>query len=102
MSLNKARFAVDKQRIGKIKAELEISTPEASGSGWDASAELAEVEKLADMGVVLSRQPSSRKGKGKAVAGHLVFTDNLDTGGLRLLPSRLRLSSSRRCDYKWR
>lgn len=64
-----------------MRGELEASAPSGSGKegDWDAAAELAEVEKLAEMGVVLKprdEQSSKRKGKGKAApSGHVIFVD---------------------------
>jgi U3 small nucleolar RNA-associated protein 11 len=68
-----------------LRAELEITAPPASASAsagpsseWSAAEELAEVEKLAEMGVVINPQASTRKGKGKGKApqqGHVVFAD---------------------------
>ena len=70
----------DKQRIDRLRRELEASSPSGTGEGeWDAAAELAEVEKLAEMGIVLKprdESSSSRKGKGKAApSGHVIFVD---------------------------
>jgi U3 small nucleolar RNA-associated protein 11 len=69
-----------------LRAELEITAPPASASAgpsseWSAAEELAEVEKLAEMGVVINPQASRTgkgKGKGKGKApqqGHVVFAD---------------------------
>ena len=67
-----------------MRRELEASSPTGSGKegDWDAAAELAEVEKLAEMGIILKPRDegsSSRKGKGKAVpSGHVIFVDGRD------------------------
>ena len=62
-----------------MRAELEITAPVAGPSSeWTAASELAELEKLAEMGVVLQPQPSNRKGKGKAQTGHIVFVDEVE------------------------
>lgn len=76
-----------------MRQELEVSAPAAGSDEWDAAAELAEVEKLAEMGVVLQPQPEAsgsgsgsasarRKGKGKGRAdeinGHVIFADGQD------------------------
>lgn len=73
---------LDPQRILKLRAELEVTAPAAEPSSeWSAASELAEVEKLAEMGVILKPQePMSAKAKGKAKAkmlpaGHVVFVD---------------------------
>lgn len=66
-----------------MRQELEVTAPAASSGEWDAAAELAEVEKLAEMGIVLNPQASGSgsgsraKGKGKAVTtgGHVVFAE---------------------------
>ncbi len=65
-----------------LRAELEVTAPVAGPSSeWSAASELAEVEKLAEMGVVLKpQQPMTKKARGKARAdllpmGHLVFVD---------------------------
>ena len=67
-----------------MRRELEASSPAGSGKegDWEAAAELAEVEKLAEMGIVLKPRDegsTSRKGKGKAVpSGHVIFVDGRD------------------------
>lgn len=63
-----------------MRRELESTAPKASeGEEWDAAAELAEVEKLAEMGVVLQAQEDNRTRKGKAKAlppsGHVIFVE---------------------------
>jgi U3 small nucleolar RNA-associated protein 11 len=64
-----------------LRRELEASSPTGSGKEgeWDAAAELAEVEKLAEMGIVLKprEESSGRKGKGKATppSGHVIFVE---------------------------
>lgn len=62
-----------------MRMELEVSAPAANMGEWDAAAELAEVEKLAEMGVIIRPENGSgrkNKGKGKAVeGGHVVFAD---------------------------
>ena len=64
-----------------MRRELEASSPTGPGKEgeWDAAAELAEVEKLAEMGIVLKPRgetSSQRKGKGKAApSGHVIFVD---------------------------
>jgi U3 small nucleolar RNA-associated protein 11 len=69
----------DRQRIDRLRRELEASSPQSGDGDWDAAAELAEVEKLAAMGIVLKprdESSSSRKGKGKAApSGHVIFVD---------------------------
>ncbi|ORX35706.1 small-subunit processome [Kockovaella imperatae] len=76
------QIAKDEKTIGKLRRELEVTAPGASSSEWDAAAELAEVEKLAEMGVVLQpreSQSSKRKGKGRAPpTGHVLFADGRD------------------------
>ncbi|WVQ99626.1 hypothetical protein IAU59_006763 [Kwoniella sp. CBS 9459] len=79
----RVQIAKDEKKITKLRAELEVTAPVAgpsSGVDWDAASELAEVEKLAEMGIVLRPQAaSSRKGKGKGkapAAGHVVFADD--------------------------
>ena len=67
--------------MAKLRSELEVTAPGAAGE-WTAAAELAEVEKMAEMGVVLTpreepQSSSSRKGKGKAPPkGHIIFAAN--------------------------
>jgi U3 small nucleolar RNA-associated protein 11 len=64
-----------------LRRELEASSPTGPGKEgeWDAAAELAEVEKLAEMGIILKPRgetSSQRKGKGKvAPSGHVIFVD---------------------------
>ncbi|WVR06841.1 hypothetical protein IAU60_003877 [Kwoniella sp. DSM 27419] len=79
----RVQISKDEKQIGKLRAELEVTAPVAgpsSGVDWDAAAELAEVEKLAEMGIVLRPQDElagRKKGKGKAPAtGHVVFADS--------------------------
>ncbi|WRT66573.1 uncharacterized protein IL334_003532 [Kwoniella shivajii] len=83
----KVQIAKDEKKITRLRAELEITAPVAgpsstssSTSEWDAAAELAEVEKLAEMGIILRPQEgSSKKGKGKGkapAAGHVIFADD--------------------------
>ncbi|KAL1411620.1 hypothetical protein Q8F55_002584 [Vanrija albida] len=75
----KVQIAQDEKKILKLRAELEVSAPVAGPSSeWTAASELAEVEKLAEMGVVIRpEQPKSKgKGKGRAPAqGHVVFAE---------------------------
>jgi len=68
------------QKIAKLRAELEHTAPAAGPSEWTAASELAEVEKLAEMGVIVrpGSPTKSKKGKGKAkeaATGHVVFVD---------------------------
>lgn len=66
------------QKIAKLRAELESTAPVAGPSEWTAASELAEVEKLAEMGVIVrpGSPAKSKKGKGKETAtGHVVFVD---------------------------
>jgi hypothetical protein len=59
-----------------------VTAPAAvPGAEWSAASELAEVEKLAEMGVVLRPIEPTVKGKGKAKAittpaGHIVFAED--------------------------
>ncbi|KAL7421977.1 hypothetical protein Q5752_003749 [Cryptotrichosporon argae] len=77
----KVQIRKDEKAAEKIKTQLQITAP-TSGK-WDAAAELAEVEKLAEMGVVVGpvagtsgSAKGTGKGKGKAPAsGHVVFVD---------------------------
>jgi hypothetical protein len=73
------RDEADRQRIDRLRRELEAASPQSGEGDWDAAAELAEVEKLAEMGIVLKprdESSSSRKGKGKAApSGHVIFVD---------------------------
>ncbi|WWD17081.1 hypothetical protein CI109_101518 [Kwoniella shandongensis] len=77
----RVQIAKDEKKITKLRAELEITAPVAGPSSeWTAASELAEVEKLAEMGIVLQPRDVSggRKGKGKGkapAAGHVVFVD---------------------------
>ncbi|KAK8864611.1 hypothetical protein IAR55_001861 [Kwoniella newhampshirensis] len=77
----RVQIAKDEKRITKLRAELEITAPVAGPSSeWTAASELAEVEKLAEMGIILQPKDisSSKKGKGKGkapAAGHVVFAD---------------------------
>jgi hypothetical protein len=80
VSMPVRRDEADRQRIDRLRRELEVASPPGSGEGdWDAAAELAEVEKLAEMGIVLKprdESSNSRKGKGKAApSGHVIFVD---------------------------
>ncbi|ODN80628.1 hypothetical protein L202_02813 [Cryptococcus amylolentus CBS 6039] len=75
----RVQIAKDEKAISKIRAELEVTAPSSSSSDeWTAASELAEVEKLAEMGIVLNpRQSKKGKGKGKAPAeGHVVFAED--------------------------
>ncbi|KAE8538544.1 hypothetical protein D1P53_004905 [Cryptococcus gattii VGV] len=78
----RVQIAKDEKAITKLRAELEVTSPASHTSEeWSAASELAEVEKLAEMGVVLSPALSSKKGKGKSKApaeGHVVFVDDRD------------------------
>ncbi|WOO80664.1 U3 small nucleolar RNA-associated protein 11 [Vanrija pseudolonga] len=73
----KVQIAQDEKKILKLRAQLEVSAPVAGPSSeWTAASELAEVEKLAEMGVVLRPDQTKRKGKGRAPAqGHVVFAE---------------------------
>ncbi|RSH83567.1 uncharacterized protein EHS24_007255 [Apiotrichum porosum] len=74
----KVQIAQDEKKIAKLRAELEVTAPVAGPSSeWTAASELAEVEKLAEMGVIVRPSSSaSRKGKGKDVpSGHVVFVE---------------------------
>ncbi|KAL0255420.1 hypothetical protein I308_100224 [Cryptococcus tetragattii IND107] len=65
----RVQIAKDEKAITKLRAELEVTSPASHTSEeWSAASELAEVEKLAEMGVVLSPALSSKKGKGKSKA----------------------------------
>ncbi|WWC89114.1 uncharacterized protein L201_004032 [Kwoniella dendrophila CBS 6074] len=88
------QIAKDEKKIRNLKAELEVSSSLAGPSNslsadieseWDAVAELAEVEKLAEMGIIIKPQElslsstSRKKGKGKGKApaeGHVIFADD--------------------------
>ncbi|OXG89591.1 U3 small nucleolar RNA-associated protein 11 [Cryptococcus neoformans A2-102-5] len=76
----RVQIAKDEKAITKLRAELEVTAPASSGTEeWSAASELAEVEKLAEMGVVLSPALSRKKGKGKGKApaeGHVIFVDD--------------------------
>ncbi|ODO06396.1 U3 small nucleolar RNA-associated protein 11 [Cryptococcus wingfieldii CBS 7118] len=79
MGYVRVQIAKDEKAISKIRAELEVTAPSSSSSDeWTAASELAEVEKLAKMGIVLNpRQSKKGKGKGKAPAeGHVVFAED--------------------------
>lgn len=85
----------------EVSARTQVAGPSGSSGIWDAAAEVAEVEKLAEMGVVLSRRKSessstSRKGKGKETVGHIVFAEvgeNVTTGELAILLGRHKTNS---------
>lgn len=72
------------KQIAKLRKELEITAPTAGPSDeWSAAAELAEVERLAEMGVVVNPSGSTgkkrNKGKGKDVpTGHVIFAHGKD------------------------
>nr|ODN93006.1 U3 small nucleolar RNA-associated protein 11 [Cryptococcus depauperatus CBS 7855] len=73
------QIAKDEKTIAKLRAGLEITAPAASScEEWSAASELAEVEKLAEMGIVLNPYLSpKKKGKGKAlVESHTIFVDD--------------------------
>ncbi|OCF74270.1 U3 small nucleolar RNA-associated protein 11 [Kwoniella mangroviensis CBS 8886] len=85
----RVQIAKDEKKIRDLKTQLQITAPSgslttetSSSPEWDAIAELAEVEKLAEMGIVLKPSDESttkRKGKGKAVtSGHVIFADDKD------------------------
>ncbi|WWD03338.1 hypothetical protein V865_001390 [Kwoniella europaea PYCC6329] len=83
----RVQIAKDEKKIRDLKTQLQITAPSGSSTTetsieWDAIAELAEVEKLAQMGIVLKPSDESttkRKGKGKAVtSGHVIFADGKD------------------------
>ncbi|KAK4688095.1 U3 small nucleolar RNA-associated protein 11, partial [Tremellales sp. Uapishka_1] len=79
----KVQIAQDEKKIANLREELESSAPVAGPSSeWTAASELAEVEKLAEMGIIIRPQSSvpagkgKGKGKGKALPnGHVVFVD---------------------------
>lgn len=73
----KVQIAQDEKKILKLRAQLEVSAPVAGPSSeWTAASELAEVEKLAEMGVVIRPDQTKRKGKARAPAqGHVVFAE---------------------------
>jgi U3 small nucleolar RNA-associated protein 11 len=76
--MSESRDEADEQRIDRLRRELEAASTQSGEGDWDAAAELAEVEKLAEMGIVLKprNESSSRKGKGKAApSGHVIFVD---------------------------
>lgn len=81
----RSAWDADWEKIAKLRTELEITAPAAGASGeWSAASELAEVEKLAEMGVVVRPRAevatTRSKGKGKAREipneGHVVFVDD--------------------------
>jgi len=78
---------------------LEASSPQSGDGDWDAAAELAEVEKLAEMGIVLKprdESSSSRKGKGKAApSGHVIFVDGREECESSTLTRDIALTYSR-------
>ncbi|TYJ58731.1 hypothetical protein B9479_000567 [Cryptococcus floricola] len=79
MGYVRVQIAKDEKAISKIRAELEVTAPSSSSNDeWTAASELAEVEKLVEMGIVLNpRQSKKGKGKGKAPAeGHVVFAED--------------------------
>ncbi|WWC70004.1 uncharacterized protein I206_103948 [Kwoniella pini CBS 10737] len=80
----RVQIAKDEKKIRELRTSLEISNsiigPNGIGSSseeWDAMAELAEVEKLAEMGIIIKPQDETikRKGKGKTSVGHVVFAN---------------------------
>ncbi|WVQ73937.1 hypothetical protein IAR50_003518 [Cryptococcus sp. DSM 104548] len=77
MGYIRVQIAKDEKAISRIRAELEVTAPSSSSSDeWTAASELAEVEKLAEMGIVLNPR-LSKKAKGKAPAeGHVVFAES--------------------------
>ncbi|EIW70548.1 U3 small nucleolar RNA-associated protein 11 [Tremella mesenterica] len=81
MGYVRVQIAQDEKKISKLRRELEVITPPGgSDSDWDAAAELAEVEKLAEMGIVIKAREDGgerkRKGKGKDLpSGHVVFAE---------------------------
>lgn len=90
----------DSQKIAKLRAELESTAPVAGPSEWTAASELAEVEKLAEMGVIVrpGSQTKSKKGKGKQVpSGHVLFVDDRKDCKLTKVTSSLHFSSGLRC-----
>lgn len=72
------------QKIAKLRAELEASAPPPGDNDeWTSASELAEVEALAEMGVIVNSSAeasSSKKGKGRSknvpAGGHVVFVDD--------------------------
>lgn len=68
------------QKISNIRAELERAAPSSSSSEeWSAAAELAEVEKLAAMGIVLRpRTDPSSSTSGAARARKTLAKENPD------------------------
>ncbi|CAD6585453.1 MAG: hypothetical protein TREMPRED_004150 [Tremellales sp. Tagirdzhanova-0007] len=82
MGYVKVQIAKDEKQILKLRAELEITAPQAGPSSeWSAASELAEVEKLAEMGVILRPAESAsaklkEKAKLKALpVGHVLFVE---------------------------
>jgi hypothetical protein len=94
-----SRDQTDRQRIDRLRRELEAASPQSGEGDWDAAAELAEVEKLAEMGIVLKprdESSSSRKGKGKAApSGHVIFVDGREECELPLSEGDQSLTYSR-------
>ncbi|WVW84145.1 hypothetical protein I302_106174 [Kwoniella bestiolae CBS 10118] len=86
----RVQIAKDEKKVRDLKTQLQITASSSiagpsnssdPNSEWDAIAELAEVEKLAEMGIVLKPShdgPSNKKGKGKgkAPSGHVIFADD--------------------------
>lgn len=74
----------DWQKIARLRAQLEVTAPAAGPSSeeWGAAQELAEVEKLAEMGVVVDPSAGLKRSKGKGKArdvpsnGHVVFAED--------------------------
>ena len=84
------------KQILKLRAELEITAPQAGPSSeWSAASELAEVEKLAEMGVILRPAESAsaklkEKAKLKALpVGHVLFVEERKDCKLRRLSTVL-------------
>ncbi|WWC61971.1 uncharacterized protein I303_104557 [Kwoniella dejecticola CBS 10117] len=80
----RVQIAKDEKKIRDLRTSLEISSSLAGPSRstaeeWDAMAELAEVEKLAEMGIIIKPQEGvKRKGKAKAKEGHVIFAEGKD------------------------
>ncbi|CAK9780745.1 small-subunit processome [Cutaneotrichosporon oleaginosum] len=83
MGYIKMQIAQDEKKITRLRAQLEVTAPAGGSEEWGAAQELAEVEKLAEMGVVLDPSAalkSKSKGKGRArdapSTGHVVFAED--------------------------
>lgn len=84
MCVESNAIVTDWQKIARLRAQLEVTAPAAGPSSeeWGAAQELAEVEKLAEMGIVVDPSAGSKRSKGKGKArdvplnGHVVFAED--------------------------